>query len=489
VESLAVLPAWAQTTLAAHAGDEREAVYSWERLARGRTGDRLWDLAQTSLVRHGELHNNVRMTWGKALVGWTPSPERALATLVDLNHRFALDGSDPSSYGGLLWCLGLFDRPFEPERPVLGTVRDRSTARHAQRLDLERYAAKVEPPSTGRPLDVVVVGAGLSGLACARALADHGHRVRVIEKSRGPGGRTATRREGTWRFDHGAQYFTVRDPRFRRWVQSWLDDGLVAPWTGRVVALERGAVGPESDRTERYVGVPGMNALCRHLAEDLDVTWRTRVSRVERDGDRWRLTDDDGADLAVADAVVVSAPPAQTAEMLADAAPALADRARSVDMAPCWAAMAVFDRPLDLPFDGAFVRNSPLSWVARDASKPGRPDHEAWVLHAGPDWSQAHLELEREDAAAQLLEAFRDAVGRLDADALHLAAHRWRYALPREPLADPCLFDRGLRMAACGDWCGGPRVEGAFLSGCAAAGRLLGLRPEPVQTPLFGSAT
>jgi len=334
-------------------------------------------------------------------------------------------------------------------------------------MTTDGYGSARQSPATS--LEVVVVGAGVSGLACARTLADQGLRVRVIEKSRGPGGRTATRREGEWRFDHGAQYFTVRDPRFGRWVDSWRDHGLVARWTGRIAVLREGTVDPESGGTERYVGVPGMNAICRHLANDLDVQWRTRVARIDRDGDRWRLAADDGTDLGVADAVVASAPPAQTAELLDHAAPALADRARSVDMAPCWAAMVVFARPLDVPFDGAFVQGSPLSWIARDASKPGRPDAETWVLHAGPDWSQDHLDLEREDAAVRLLEAFRKAVGGFDADPVHIDAHRWRYALPRRPLADPCLFDRALRIAACGDWCGGPRVEGAFLSGLAVA--------------------
>jgi predicted NAD/FAD-dependent oxidoreductase len=334
-------------------------------------------------------------------------------------------------------------------------------------MTTDDHVSASQPRSTS--LEVVVIGAGLSGLSCARTLDDHGHRVRVLEKSRGPGGRTATRREGEWRFDHGAQYFTVRDPRFRRCVESWREDGFVARWTGRIAVLGARGVEPKDGDTDRFVGVPGMNAVCRHLAEDLDVRWRTRVARIEHDGDRWRLTADDGADLGAADAVVVSAPPAQTAELLAKAAPALADRARAVDMAPCWAAMVVFDRPLEVPFDGAFVHGSPLSWVAREASKPGRPAAEAWVLHTGPDWSEDHLEIERQDAAARLLDAFREAIGGIDADVVHLDAHRWRFALPREPLTDPCLFDRTLQIAACGDWCGGPRVEGACLSGLAVA--------------------
>ncbi|MDY7091546.1 MAG: FAD-dependent oxidoreductase [Acidobacteriota bacterium] len=514
VESLAILPNWARETLEEHAGDG-EAL-PWETLARGRTGDRLWDLCQASLVRHGELHNNVRMTWGKAIVGWAGGPQRALELLLDLNHRFALDGSDPNSYGGLLWCLGLFDRPFQPERPVLGTVRSRSTQSHARRLDLEAYAQKVLAPATERPLEVAVVGAGLAGLACARTLADHGHRVRVFDKARGVGGRMSTRRAEELRYDHGAQYFTARNARLRRWVDSWCQAGVVARWEGRIAVLEEGTVELKKSTTERFVGVPGMNALCKHLSQeagtqelgtqDLELTLQTRVTRLLRDesaengGPAWRLEAEDGSELGSYDAVVVTAPATQAAELLEAAAPRLAVAARKAETAPCWAVMVTFPQPLELDFDGAFVHGSPLSWIARNASKPGRPEGESWVLHASPEWSREHLELSREEVAPLLLEALRRAVGKLGSPALagdpaHLTAHRWRYALPTEPLPEPCLFDPELHLAAAGDWCGGPRVEGAFLSGCAAAGRTLSLRPRarpsedaartPVQAQLW----
>ena len=110
------------------------------------TGDPLWELAQRSLLRHGELHNNVRMTWGKKLLEWTRSPEEGLALAEELNHRYALDGRDPSSYGGILWCFGQFDRPFPPERPIYGLVRSRPTEEHAKRLGLERYGRVVNRP-------------------------------------------------------------------------------------------------------------------------------------------------------------------------------------------------------------------------------------------------------------------------------------------------------------------------------------------------------
>jgi predicted NAD/FAD-dependent oxidoreductase len=206
---------------------------------------------------------------------------------------------------------------------------------------------------------------------------------------------------------------------------------------------------------------------------------------MDRVDGRWRLEAEDGTELGRFDALVVSAPAPQAAELLGGVAPQLAARAAAVQMAPCWAVMASFPSPLETGFDGAFVHHSPLSWVARNASKPGRPAAECWVLHGSPEWSADHLELEPDEAGRRLVDAFEQAVGGLAVEPDHVVAHRWRFALPVEPLPESCLFDAELGVAACGDWCGGPRVEGAFLSGGAAAGRILSLRPAPRWPGLF----
>ncbi|KAG2425702.1 hypothetical protein HXX76_013544 [Chlamydomonas incerta] len=141
LDSLSVLPRWAQDTLAAHAADPR-AVRSLQQLEAGTTGDAFWDAAQRQLATHGELHNNVRMTWGKAPLAWCSTAQEALSTVLHLNHRFALDGCDPASYGGVLWCFGLFDGPKDPaSTPVTGTLRRRPTSSHARRLDPAAYEA------------------------------------------------------------------------------------------------------------------------------------------------------------------------------------------------------------------------------------------------------------------------------------------------------------------------------------------------------------
>ncbi len=477
--SLAALPAWARETLAEHESDSRPALHSWETLARGKTGDALWDAAQRSLLIHGELHNNVRMTWGKALLHWTRDAQTALEAVIDLNHRYALDGRDPASYGGILWCFGQFDRPFPPAQPILGTVRGRSTDEHAKRLDPDRYAKHTTRPLYRSRLRVAIVGAGIAGLMCGRTLVDHGIEVKVFEKSRGVGGRMATRRTSAGpQFDHGAQYFTVRDARFDRYLKSWTHDGIVAPWEGRIATLANGQLAWKENKTPRFVGVPGMSAVCRHLATDLDVEFQVRVHPPRRIDNTWWLTDEQGKQLGEFDCVITSAPAPQSAELLG-AVPGLQQLAQSAQMSGCWAAMIAFEKELDLPLDGAFVDQSPLSWIARNDTKPGRnAAQECWVLHASPEWTTQNIEIDSELALTQLLNAFWQATGIAARTPSYSAIHRWRYAIPTEPLDHRCLIDSELRIGACGDWCSGPRVEGALLSGMAMAGRVLALAQD-----------
>ncbi len=466
------LPAWALKTLRDHQTDPRPALPSWETLARGQTGQPLWDAAQRSLLIHGELHNNVRMTWGKALLNWTEGVDDCWAKLVDLNHRYALDGRDPNAYAGLMWCLGLFDRPFEPARKISGRVRPRPLGQHEKRLDTDSYTQWTKRPALSQPPKIGVVGAGITGLICARILQDHGLDVTIFDKGRAAGGRTSRRRADPFQFDHGAQYFTARDPVFRRYVESWRADGLVDRWQGRIVTIEPGAL-REAEPTDddRFVGVPGMNALAKHLAADLDIHTGIEVKGVTRDDRRWRvrapsLDLDDSFDR-----LLLAIPPIQ-AKALLTMAPHLVERLDAVTMSPCWAVLLGFDERLDLPFDAASVTGAPLAWIARNSSKPGRSTGESWVLHAAHDWSADHLEEEPGSVLPLLLESFQVLTG-FAPSPVFSTAHRWRYALAHRPLGETCLYDDDLKLGLGGDWCLAGRLEAAFQSGAALAGRVL----------------
>jgi predicted NAD/FAD-dependent oxidoreductase len=225
-----------------------------------------------------------------------------------------------------------------------------------------------------------------------------------------------------------------------------------------------------------------MNAVVRHLAETLggrsEVRSGTRVTAAQFADGRWSLTHEQNADLGMFDALIVALPAPQAAELLIDS-PNLRDRALSVRMLPCWSVMVSFDARVPIDFDGIFVNSeakrdsAPLSWVARDCSKPQRPSRETWVLHASPGWSEVNIELDKAEVARQLLKAFFVATNIPEMPPMTLEAHRWRFANTDQRAYAECLFDRERLMAVCGDWTHGGRVEGAYLSGVAAAGRVL----------------
>jgi renalase len=325
-----------------------------------------------------------------------------------------------------------------------------------------------------RVSSVGVIGAGIAGLACAERLLRAGLRVTVYEKSRGIGGRVATRRTDTGTtFDHGAQYFTVREAEFREQVQAWVAAGVAAAWPGRIVSLERGAVTQLDDQPPRYVGVPTMNAIAKSLAAGVDARTNVTVRALWEVDGKWQLEDSAGTRHGPYDVIVSTAPPPQSLSLVGGLSDTLGQALARVTMRPCWAVLLEMQDSLAAEFDGAFVADSPLAWIARNSSKPGRLPAECWVLHASAEWSQAHLAEPAQEVAAVLANEFWRVTGGPAHAAKSITAHRWRYALPQDPLPARHLFDRARNLAACGDWCGGPRVEGAFVSGWSLAEAIL----------------
>lgn len=137
-DSLAALPAWAQMTMREHINDEREVVYSLEELEQAATDDELWNAAQREMLLTGEMHNYVRMLWGKNVIAWSKTYEEAFERLVHLNNKYCLDGRDPNSYAGILWCFGKHDRPW-PERPVFGKIRYMNSRSTGRKFDKAKY--------------------------------------------------------------------------------------------------------------------------------------------------------------------------------------------------------------------------------------------------------------------------------------------------------------------------------------------------------------
>lgn len=304
---------------------------------------------------------------------------------------------------------------------------------------------------------VVIIGAGLSGLVAANELQAAGVEVVVVDKGRSPGGRLATRRIGTATLDHGAQFFTVRTAAFQQRVDDWLQRGLVAVWH-------------DADVHPRFVAPAGMNSLAKDLAKDLDVSCSTTVTAVRPAGSRWQVMVNNGSVL-LADRVVVTAPLPQSSALLADSGIALDNRLMGTEYDSTIALLATLDRPPRIDAPGGVQRpNDDVAFVADDVAK-GVSATPAITLHASAAWSRTHWD----EDADHLLAALVNLAGPWLGDAVidEAQVKKWRYATPQTLWPGPCWVSPDGGIVLAGDAFAGPRVEGAYNSGLAAARALL----------------
>ena len=320
---------------------------------------------------------------------------------------------------------------------------------------------------------VAVVGAGLAGLTIARHIGDIAQVV-IFEKSRGPGGRMATRRVPPFEFDHGAQFFTAEEPAFITVVRSWQQAGVVKIWQPRFAEHDRGAVVAERDWDAdhpHFVGTPGMNEIGRHLSSGLDVRLQTPVKSLNPRGSGWQLVAADGSELGVFDWLIVTAPAAQAAALLPESFAhhrALSD----TQMQGCFALMLGFNQPRQLPWQAALVHNSDINWVSVNSSKPDRPAPFTLVAHSTGAFADAHMDEPLDSLQQHLCAELQDVTG---IDAKHAdfcQLHRWRYANIAARSGTAALIDADRRLAACGDWRIRGRIESAFSSAMMLAEHL-----------------
>jgi len=323
---------------------------------------------------------------------------------------------------------------------------------------------------------VAVIGAGLAGLVAARGLRECSE-VTVFEKSRGYGGRLATRYGTDFEIDHGAQFFTARSTEFQAFLEPLLAHGAVARWRARFAELHRDTVSATADWDDahpHYVGAPRMNSIGKYLAEGLTVRQNTTVARLDRDADGWRLADSDGNALGRFDWVVCAVPAAQAAALLPDDS-RLHRLAGEVRMRACYALMLAFDKPLPLPWQAALVHGADISWISVNSSKPLRAGRFTLVVHSTNAYADENLDTHQPDVQNHLLGEVSEVVG-FDCDqASFRQLQRWRYANADKQSASPCLVDAEAQLAGCGDWFLGGRVEAAFSSGWDVARKLRAL--------------
>lgn len=318
------------------------------------------------------------------------------------------------------------------------------------------------------PTDVIIIGAGISGLLCANELRQAGLSVRLVDKGRGLGGRMATRRMAGGCLDHGAQYFTVRDERFQKYVDQWLEAGVVKEWFCHLPEDTNPAGYP------RYCGLNGMNDAPKHLGRDLDVHSSQHVTELSRDTDLWIVRTTAGESF-LARHLVVTAPLPQALNLLDTTGLRYAngdtDVLRAVRYERGLATMAILDGPSGLPKPGGIkVQEGVLTWIADNQQKGISPDIPAVTLHANHEFSDKHWDSSDDLRGPLMLDAAKSF---LESNVLEYSCHRWGFTKPVNPWPDPYYQNAGLQLTLAGDSFGGVRIEGAALSGIEAAAAVL----------------
>ena len=377
------LPQWARDSWRDTENDVRTIVLKKNQFELSKSPSVLWNLCQTSLYRHGELHNNLRMTWGKATPLWTRSLDESLEMGQHLNDKFALDGRDPSSIAGIQWCHGLFDRAFYPPLPVMGVVRKRDIETHKSRLDLSRYENHVlrKPSEQSHPF--IVVGAGISGAFAANLLNSYGYDVLVIDKGTIPGGRSSTKTRPEGMYNHGnGETGDNKIPNADQKIQEWLE---------------------------------GIEVLCD-----------TKVTRITQQDQCVHVEDANGA-VWKSDSIIVTCPIPQCYELIPEELPV---EWKNHPYQSSWTLILTHSNPAN---DNLLAFNHPSIEKIRRGIDDINSNHV--ILQMASTWTDKYLEESQEFIIERILELIQpdmddESFRWVSTASIH--AHRWRFSRPKE---------------------------------------------------------
>lgn len=313
---------------------------------------------------------------------------------------------------------------------------------------------------------IAIIGAGISGLTIANKLATVAE-VIVFDKSRGLGGRMATRRKGDYHFDHGAQYFVAKTEAFQKFLEEPLAQGYIEQWDANFVEIDGSNILKQrawSDDFPHYVGAPTMSRLAHFMAKGLTISKGVEVKSIDKVADGWQLSNNGGEQLGTFDWVVSTCPVEQTRKLLPCSFvhhPQLSN----INMQACFSLMLGFDKTLPINFQAALIRNSDLSWIAVNNSKPQRPDAFTLLVQSNNLWAEKHQDADRDWIKEHLVNKTEKVLKLSLAERQHEDLHRWLYAntAKHKDNVGDVFLDQVNQLAAVGDWCGNARVESAFL--------------------------
>ena len=308
---------------------------------------------------------------------------------------------------------------------------------------------------------IAVIGAGMAGLTAAKILSQKGFSVDVFDKGRGVGGRMSSRRTKWGYLDHGCQYFTLKDPLFKEFLQEY--DSLITVWKGRFFTWLEGNFQRITEEKYRYLPTVRMNNLCRQMASEANIALQTPIVSLTRENEQWILIDDQSSCYGGYDWVIVTAPPRQTYDLIKNHSQ-IAEEVAAFEMYPCYSLMLVMAEERDFGFEGIQLQHPILGWIGVNSSKPERETQLSLVIQSNFDWALMNLEGDRTLIAEIMKKETKEVLSWDLEGILYESLHLWRYALPKSANLQGYYLDGEKKLAICGDWCLSGKVESAFLS-------------------------
>jgi len=317
---------------------------------------------------------------------------------------------------------------------------------------------------------IAIIGAGFAGLTIAKLL-EHKAQITIFEKSRGIGGRIATRYADRWEFDHGSPFLTAKTPEFKDFLNPLIHSGIVAKWSPKIVSENMKEVNLDS---QYFVGVPKINSIGKYLARDLDTRLETKIVKLEKISSKWKLTDDKFQEYYEYDFVITATPSLQALEILPSNC-FYAEYITKVEMLPTFAVMLGFDDDVmqSKNWDVMNLQNSKIDKIIANHNKPFREINPSFVVHARRDWSKENIDANKYEVAENIISELENVFNKKINPSI-TQVHRWLYA-KAEPhgLAESFFIDKENNLISCGDWCIGGNVEDAFKSGSKVASYII----------------
>lgn len=323
---------------------------------------------------------------------------------------------------------------------------------------------------------IAVIGAGLAGLTAAHHLKNYAN-IEIFDKSRGVGGRIATRRATPYAFDHGAQFFTAKSDVFKDFISPMIGAQVIQPWDARFVEIVNGSIILDkqwNDKAPHYVGVPAMNAIPKYLSHDLNIQLNTRVKTIVRQHTQWAIIDAYDNILGEYD-WVISAVPSPQALLLLPNTISCYSMITQLKMQACYTLMLGFEEELDLKFDAARIHDETISWISVNNTKPGRGRPYSLLVHSNNNWADKYLEADKDWVINTLCLKLRDIAGVDISKVSHKALHKWSYANTGKHQSKTHYIDPIDSIAICGDWFIQGKVEAAFKSGFETAKQIISI--------------